>query len=255
MVKQAGVSDITYKTIIFLVCVCLAAEEGKCPDDHGKQAETCMSKSGLAPLGGSLHKFITDPKEAKELCDSGKFQRAVECLDKIYTACASQDQAMQELSLTVNPDGWRKAAKKLCDNVNVLESNSVCITKDVEETNMCVDAKVAAFGGEKQSKILTTGQALNAQTLMGIACTYANQILGCVKKPMTKNCPSNVSRLVTDVLQLLLPPACQPPTMPKTAGKDQGYQTVTVKGDNSAMTMKSFTIYSIFTLISLHFVL
>ncbi|KAK6177720.1 hypothetical protein SNE40_015765 [Patella caerulea] len=226
---------------VFVLGVCQAGETEECPKDSAEQVKQCLSETNLGITDGKPHALALDAEVTMDLCSTGKLQKAVDCMGKIYKACANDMEAMNVLSMEASVSDWKTASTKLCDNVNVIKESGGCLNKDQEATSLCVSTQKTAFEGEMNAKVLTSHNDKNA--LMGVACSYSTNIMKCIKEPLVKNCPDNLKSLVLDVFRLLLPPPCKP--APDSGSKDvAGYDTVSddkTDPKNVGSSLVSFT--------------
>ncbi|XP_067684606.1 uncharacterized protein [Haliotis asinina] len=203
------------------------ANAGKCPANHTKMFKMCTQKIQVNIQSAQGHMFITDPDYTKKMCEGGEVDKAISCMETVYSDCSVE--GMEDFDFLVNPKSWRSAMKEICKNKKFLKDNAGCMRKSAKEMGPCVQnftKAVEVEQGLKQVDISAQGKK-NQREVYELVCRLSDQLMTCFDKTLLKHCPKKLEKILDDVLHKFLPPICHPKTSYKTIN-DENSSSVSI---------------------------
>ncbi|ESO99413.1 hypothetical protein LOTGIDRAFT_158501 [Lottia gigantea] len=139
-----------------------------CPNDIIKKAQDCfadlasgVSKDDKVSLAGDLP---LDYQRIREYCEKdGHMSLFLVCVDKLLDQCRNQTKS-DVLHQLINPDKVRSSVPHLCENIEDIEANAVCMNKQMNRNSDC---KKAAYDLIRRGMAETTG---NVTAMFNIQC-------------------------------------------------------------------------------------
>ncbi|BFZ10770.1 hypothetical protein BsWGS_13809 [Bradybaena similaris] len=162
----------------------------------------------VAPQAGGALPLITDINKLEELCERGIIQKTIDCLRDIHLRCAGNAIQKQKLDLLFSVDEWRQGQTLLCEDLNrklVFRDHFKCVSKFGQRISSCILKRTQLF-----KKAVTDVGLGSFQTLHGITCNFAQNIVNCLESPLIRSCPVEVVDTLVNALHRFLPPACAP---------------------------------------------
>ncbi|KAL8612497.1 hypothetical protein ACOMHN_053751 [Nucella lapillus] len=182
----------------------------------------------LGPLGGTLglqpgdeHELLSDLNTTKTLCQAGKLQDAMTCLEQVYNDCAAASRAYgyhqrqpNSINLMLDFGKWRNGMERLCANIDYLQEHEQCTRVIAVESSHCIKRETQSFMDKSSlvlAKALRRGRTGHKQ-LMNLGCHFAQNVILCFQIPLDKekSCPCRYRHLMVDIVMDSMPPFCKP---------------------------------------------
>ncbi|XP_076447733.1 uncharacterized protein LOC143284688 [Babylonia areolata] len=180
----------------------------------------------LGPLGGSLglepgdeHELLSDLNTTKTLCQEGKLQDAMTCLEEVFNDCAAASRAYgyqqpNPSNMMLDYGKWRNSMERLCANIDYLQEHEQCTRVIAVESSHCIKRDSQSFMNKSAlvlAKALRRGRTGHKQ-LMDLGCQLAHNVILCFQAPLDKepSCPCRYRHLIVDIVMDSMPPFCKP---------------------------------------------
>ncbi|GFN76212.1 hypothetical protein PoB_000271800 [Plakobranchus ocellatus] len=181
------------------------APADRCPMDYRYRVETCVMEAQVAPQAGGGLRLITERNKLEELCSRGILQKTIDCLRDIYNRCSGNATRRHELDMLFSVDDWRQGRALLCEDLYLFKDHFDCVSQFAPGISGCILSKTRQF-----RDAVTQAGIVEHKTLHDITCNFAENIVTCLERPLSRACPIKVVETMTSALHRFLPPACAP---------------------------------------------
>ncbi|BFZ08692.1 hypothetical protein BsWGS_11731 [Bradybaena similaris] len=196
-----------------------------------RQVKQCMSPLQMSSgEQDGIFVFVSKLTMMSKLCSEGKIQAAFSCLNHLYNKCARSKEGTKHFDLLVDVGKWRDAVNKICHNIHYLEDHEECEAQAYQEYKPCADQEVAIFNQQMaltwaemtRPSNMTEDQRIEAVMDVG----FTVNILECLRKPFTKYCPSQLTKLLVETFEDFMLPACVKRALMNTINRIPKYKHI-----------------------------